>query len=139
MPVEPFPFATSDDLQTRWPAMPTHDMGLVEVSLEDASQFILDVCPSSVNADPKSRRRVVCAVVRRALTVDDDLIGVESLQEGTGPFSETIKALNPHGDYYLTAQEKKALGAGKQSAFSIDLIPARTTQPDWWEDFAGGG
>lgn len=130
--VEPFPFATIGDMEDRWPDMPTGSASLVGVLLEDASQFILDVCPSAAEASEATRKRIVCSVVRRTVDTDSDLIGLESVQNGSGPFQETRKALNPHGDFYLTAQEKKALGFGRQKAFEVDLIPPRPVTPDFW-------
>lgn len=137
--VEPFPFATIGDMEDRWPDMPTGSASLVGVLLEDASQFILDVCPSAAEASEATRKRIVCSVVRRTVDTDSDLIGLESVQNGSGPFQETRKALNPHGDFYLTAQEKKSLGNGRQSAFTVAFDPIEPARPDWWLTVGSAG
>ncbi|UOQ56077.1 hypothetical protein MUN78_10210 [Leucobacter allii] len=117
------PFATLEDLKARWPDFPAGSEELAKVHLADASQFILDVAPTAMNASASTRRRVVCKVVRRAMQADlDGSTGYESFQEGTGPFQDTVKPINPHGDYYLTGQEKVSLRVGRQKAFSLNMI-----------------
>lgn len=120
--VLPFPFATLAELKARWPDFPVGADAFAETQLEDASQYILDVAPSAAAVSERTRRRVVCSVVRRSMETDGELIGLESMQQGAGPYQETRKAINPHGDFYLTAQEKKSLGVGRQQAFTIDLL-----------------
>lgn len=121
MAVEPFPFATLDELKARWPDFPAGGEAHAEVLLEDASQFILDAVPQAVNASESTRRRIVCAVVRRAMTSPGELAGMESLQQGAGPFQQTARPVNPHGDFYLTKAEKQALGLGAQKAFGVQV------------------
>lgn len=128
----PFPFATVEDLGKRWKAMPSGDRETIQIALEDASQFILDMVPSASKAEPATLKRIVCSVVRRSLDADADLVGVESVQTGAGPYQETLKPLNPHGDFYLTKSEKQALGVGRQKAFSIDLMPNVEPEKPWW-------
>src|SRR5699024_11308331 len=65
--VEPMPFATVDDLKARWPDMPPGSDEHAETLLEDASEFILDVCLSAASARAGTRRRIVCVVVRRSM------------------------------------------------------------------------
>lgn len=117
--VTPFPFATVDDLRARWPDMPVGSDEHAEVLLEDASQFILDVCPSAVNATESTRRRVVCAVVRRAIEAESSPAGIDQYTATTGPFSTTYK---PSGSgFYLTKQEKASLGSGTQKAYGVQI------------------
>ena len=118
--VTPFPFATVDDLKARWPDLPVGADAHAGVMLEDASQFILDTVPNAANAAEATRRRIVCAVVRRAMQTADDA-GYASVQQATGPFSQTVTPVNPSGDFYLTKQERKALGDGSQKAFGIQV------------------
>lgn len=124
--VLPFPFAEVADLKARWAEFPTGGDAHATVLLEDASQFMLDAYPESANVSVNTRKRIVCAVVRRAMQVESlGIDGMESVSIGTGPFSDAFKPLNPHGDFYLTEQEIRSLGLGKgrkQSAFSIDLL-----------------
>lgn len=120
--VVPFPFATLDELRERWPDFPPGGDMHAQALLEDASQFILDVVPSAATVSESTRRRVVCAVVKRAMQAGgSDLAGVESLQQGAGPFQTTFKPVNPNGDFYLTRLEKVALGWGRQRAFGVQV------------------
>ena len=119
--VFPFPFATLAELQARWPDFPVGADAHATVLLEDASQFILDTVPAAANANEATRRRIVCAVVRRSMPDADGMDGMESIQQSGGPFSVTMKPANPAGDFYLTKQEKLALGGGAQKAFGVQI------------------
>lgn len=116
-------FATPDDLRARWAGMPSYTDETLLTLLEDASQYLVEMCPHWDRVHAATLRRVVCGIVRRSLQAESvSAAGVESFQQAAGPFSESWKPLNPNGDFYLTAQERKALGIGRQRAFSIDLI-----------------
>ena len=120
--VDPFPFATVEELKARWPDMPAGSDDHAAILLEDASQFILDMVPSAADAKESTRRRVVCAVVRRSMEASTaDHSGFSQFNVGTGPFSMGGSPANPHGDFYLTKNEKRALGDGQQKAFSIQV------------------
>lgn len=124
--VVPFPFATVDELKARWPDFPVGAEPHAETLLEDASQFILDVCPSAADASESTRRRVVCSVVRRSMQSDqNDMGGMSNMSMTSGPFSVQQTAANPNGDFFLTKQEKFALGGGgRQKAFGVKVASA---------------
>lgn len=129
--VFPFPFATLEELKARWPDFPVGADAHATVLLEDASQFILDTVPASASATESTRRRIVCAVVRRAIPSQDGMEGLESFQESAGPFSHTFKPVNPSGDFYLTKAEKSALG-GPQKAFGVQIAGlSSVVHSDW--------
>lgn len=120
--VLPFPFATLQELKDRWPDFPTGADAHALVLLEDASQFILDTVSTAGNAVPATRRRIVCSVVKRSMeSAAADTAGFETFQQSAGPFSAGGKPVNPSGDFYLTKSEKKALGAGAQQAFGVQI------------------
>lgn len=130
--VLPFPFATLQEFKDRWPDFPVGADAHATVLLEDASQFIMDTVPTAGAASPSTRRRIVCAVVRRAMPDADGMDGMESIQQSGGPFSVTMKPANPAGDFYLTKQEKKALGDGAQRAFGVQIAGfANTIHAEW--------
>lgn len=116
------PFADVADLKDRWPDMPAGAEGYAATLLLDASQFIVDTVPTAMEAAENTRRRIVCAVVRRSMQGPDHMVGMEQVQQSAGPFQFSHRPVNPHGDFYLTRMEKKALGDGKQRAFEIDLL-----------------
>lgn len=131
--VQPFPFATLDELGARWPDMPPGSDDYAKTLLEDASQFILDVCPSAALASPATRRRVVCAVVKRRMDAEQsNLAGLESASLTTGPFAENLSPSNPDGDFYLKKTERRALGDGKQKAFGVQIAPTRRLDHRPW-------
>ena len=119
MTVDPFPFATVSDLEARWPDMPPGSHEHAATLLEDASDFMLDLVPSTADASEGTRRRIVCAVVRRAMEAPSE--GMSQLSLGAGPFNVSQSPSNPHGDFYLTRNEKHALGHGKQRAFGMSV------------------
>lgn len=130
--VTPFPFASVTDLRDRWPDMPPGSDAHAGVLLEDASQFILDVCPSAEFSTEATRRRVVCSVVRR--TMESAMpTGVDQMSQTAGPFSQQFTASNSGGDFYLTKSEKKALGEGTQKAFgaTVAAYGATVTHRPW--------
>ena len=113
------PYATVADLSARWGN--DFEDARASVLLADASVEI-DVALQSAGIDPEDvsadiLSRVSCAMVKRALSIDD--IGVSSTQMTAGPFSQTQSYSNPMGDLYLTKAEKKLLGIGKQRIGTI--------------------
>jgi len=137
---EPFPFATLDEFKARWPDFPAGADAHATVLLEDASQFILDTVPAAETAAAATRRRIVCAVVRRSMSAEaSDMAGFDTFQAGGGPFQVGGKVSNPSGDFYLTKQEKQALGAGKQQAFGVQIAGTGSSQHLPWCDIYFGG
>lgn len=116
------PFATIQEFKDRWPDMPAGSESYAGTLLEDASQFIVDTVPTAMEAPDNTRRRIVCAVVRRSMQGPDESLGMEQVQQSAGPFQFSHRPVNPHGDFYLTRMEKKALGDGRQRAYEIDLL-----------------
>ncbi|GAB3293009.1 Gp19/Gp15/Gp42 family protein [Pseudoclavibacter terrae] len=117
------PFASVTDLEARWKTLTADERTRAAVLLGDASQLILDEVPRATDADPKTRQRIVCGIVKRAMSGPADGVGITSLQQGAGPFQATTQFANPTGDLYLTAADRRALGAKRQRAFEIDLLP----------------
>lgn len=122
MSVEPFPFATLTELKQRWPDFPSGADEHAETLLDDASEFILDMVPAAANASPGTRRRIVCAVVRRSMEASLATGSVQTTMTA-GPFNINQSPANPHGDFYLTKNEKRSLGYGQQKAFSVKVGP----------------
>ncbi|MGP5484372.1 hypothetical protein ACTXMZ_15455 [Brachybacterium alimentarium] len=121
-PVTPFPFATVPELRKRWKGAPEDADDDLEVALEDASQFILDIAPSAAQKSASTRRRIVCAVVKRSMAVPDEYEGFSQVQMGAGPYQRTGSVTNAHGDFYLTRLEKQALGVGRQVASEVNML-----------------
>ena len=107
-----------EDLEKRWRPLAGAERGRAEVLIGDAVDL--------VRAEARSRPvraetvvRVVCQVVKRAMTAREDAVGVSQMLETTGPFTQQLGFSNPDGDMYLTSQEKRSLGAGRQTAFAV--------------------
>ena len=120
--IEPFQFATLAEFKARWPDFPPGADDYAETLLEDGSQFILDVCPSAANASESTRRRVLCAVVKRRMDAEQsDLAGLSSASLTTGPFADSMTPANPDGDFFLKKSARRSLGEGQQKAFGVKI------------------
>lgn len=132
------PFADVDDLRARWPDMPAGADAHAEVLLLDASQYIADTCPEGLTAADATKRRVVCALVKRSMNVPDHLEGMSQVQETTGGVSRGWTPANADGDFYLKKAERQALGCGKQKAFGVPIGCAPTFPHRPWCNLAFG-
>ena len=115
------PFAIPAELEERWRPLTPEEVPRATALLLDASQQVMDECPGAHDASPITLRRVVCAMVKRAMAGPAG-VGVNSFMQGAGPFQQTTQFSNPTGDLYLTKAEKRSLGVGRQKAFEIDLL-----------------
>src|SRR5699024_4192124 len=76
-----------------------------------------------------TRRRIVCAVVRRSMEAQaSPSAGISTFQATTGPFTKSYTPTNPHGDFYLTKAEKSALGDGRQRAVGVNVASVRVAE-----------
>src|SRR5690625_7852567 len=102
--VDPFPFATVEELKARWPDMPAGSDDHAATLLEDASQVILDMVPAAAKASPGTRRRFVCAVVRRSMEAS---LATGSMQATmwAGQVSINQSSAYPHGYLYFTIHD----------------------------------
>lgn len=121
-------YATVDDLAARWRPLTDAEITRAEIILDDAAVQIRAEVPTlkarieAGDTDLMSAViRVECAMVKRAMSVQEDAVGVTSAQETQGPFSHTFQYSNPMGDLYLTKAEKRLLGGSGQSAFTISM------------------
>lgn len=121
------PYATVEDVEARWRTLSAEEKARAGVLLEDAAVRIDSACPLPVlpilptEAELAARRIVSCEMVKRAMIAGDSMPGVETVQDGAGPFQTSFKYTNPTGDLYLTKADRKLLGCGAQSAFTVSM------------------
>lgn len=85
------------------------------------AQYALD--PTAPGAlDPNLAADVVCEMVATAGSSPGGL-GIQSIQQGAGPYQETQTFSNPVGDLYLSKKQKRLLGCGGQTAFTVSMAP----------------
>lgn len=83
--------------------------------------FVLDpTAPGAV--DPDLAADVVCEMVTTAGSSPAG-VGVQSIQQGAGPYQETQTFTNAVGDLYLSKKQKRLLGCGGQQAFTVNMAP----------------
>lgn len=122
-------YATVTDLAERWRPISTDEESLAETLLGDAALRIDRACPlpeDPAEDDLRARLIVSCEMVKRAMVMPDNLLGVTSYSDNTGPFQEQRTYGNPMGNLYLTKEDKRLLGCGGQVAFTV---PMHDTQP----------
>lgn len=125
-------YATVTDLAARWRPISSSEEGLAETLLEDAALRIDRACPppeTLTDDDLRARKIVACEMVKRAMVMPDNLLGVTSYSDGTGPFQEQRTYGNPMGNLYLTKEDRRLLGCGGQQ---IGTIPFRAEPPPVW-------
>lgn len=141
-------FAEVADLEARWrPMTSAAETARATVLLADASAILraevpgidarLTAVPPTLDADiPKM---IVCKMVKRAMLAGADSDAVASLQQTAGPYSQSTTFANPTGDLYLTKAERKLLGGGGASAYSIDTrVNCYTPHVPWCSLHFGG-
>lgn len=137
-------YASVTDLEARWRPLTDTEKATAEVLLGDASALIRVEVPDLVGrlfADPPTidedvLRLVACAMVKRAMLAGSTADGVSQQSQTAGPFSQQFTYANPMGNLYLTKAERKLLGAGAQSAFTVDMGPSGEVPGlplNWWE------
>lgn len=120
-------YATWEDVEARWRALAASEQALATTLLEDAAVELDGTCPPSTPPTARElavRKIVSVRMVKRAM-MSPGGVGVNSVQQGAGPYQETVQFSNPMGDLYLTKADKRLLGCGGQRAFSIDLLASQ--------------
>ena len=120
------PFATVDDLAAGWRPITDAEQERAQVLLERASALIASLLETS-GIDFQDPREpfatnlvsVTCNVARRALSAGIDTPPASQYTQSAVGYSETYSFSNPHGDLYLTANEKRSLGIGRGRIRSI--------------------
>ena len=93
--------------------------------------FVLD--PSAPDAvDPDLAADVVCEMVTSAAASPGG-VGVESMQQGAGPYQQTLNYSNSVGDLFQSKKQKRLLGCGGQRAFTIGMAPDAAPRISGWE------
>ncbi|WP_136314426.1 Gp19/Gp15/Gp42 family protein [Actinomyces procaprae] len=127
-------FATVADLEARWWALSGTEQARASVLLEDATDLIKASCPRWASATAATRRRIVCAMVKRAMAADQTAdvaaggYGVEprglvaSETHTDGPFSDGFTYSNPEGGLFLRKAEAQLLGGRTGRAAEVDLL-----------------
>ncbi|OFR01170.1 Gp19/Gp15/Gp42 family protein [Alloscardovia sp. HMSC034E08] len=115
-------FATTTDLEIRWHALTESEKKRAQVLLEDASDKIRTDYPTAITTVSEGTlRRIVCAMVKRAMTVQTDYEGVKQMSQTTGSFADSYTFANPDGDLYFTSSEKQSLTVGDNRVFTVSL------------------
>ena len=121
MPFPEIPFATIKDLEDRGRTLREDEKPRAEMLLADASQLIMDECPQAANRSALTLERIVCSIVKRAMT-PRPVDGAESVQQGAGAYQATVRWANPDGDIYLSGSERRSLLGRAQRAGNISFL-----------------
>lgn len=126
-------YATVAELEARWRTLSTDEQARATVLLADAAVRIDAECPPDAvpPSDADARKIVSCEMVKRAMAVGMDGVGVTSVQQGAGPYQETRQFSNPTGDMYLTKADKRLLKCGGAQAFTVPMVNDEPYTPPW--------
>jgi hypothetical protein len=120
-------FASSGDLQLRWPSLPSAQAGTAEELLGDASMFLRQWYPdlaTQVATDSdlaRAAKAVACAMVKRAMLSVTPGVAQEST--GTGPYNHSVTYSNPDGNLFVTAGEDAMIRGYKARAVTVSMAP----------------
>jgi len=103
------PYATAEDLQSRWRELTEAELARAEVLIQDASNMVASRNPK---ASAEICKAVVCEMVRRVMSVDRG--GITSQSQTAGSFSESFNysTSSGYGDLRIMPSEEKLLGIG---------------------------
>lgn len=138
------PYATPQDLESRWRPLLPDELERAAVLLGDAATRIraaapdVDVRIASQELDADIPLLVSVEMVRRAMLAPVDQAPAGQVQQTAGPFSQSVSYTNPTGDLYLTKAERQMLGAGGQAAFTVPLGSPRSASHRAWCSLAFG-
>ena len=114
-------FADVSDLEMWWHNIPKDQQAHASVILEAASAHIATRCKQSgvdISAPDEllktNLKTVCCNVTRRFIESQEERSGVKNSQQMVGPFMETLTFANSTGDFYMSPEELKSLGIGRQ-------------------------
>ena len=116
-------YATADDLEARWQPLTADEKAKATALLADASDLMRTEAGDLTGVPASTLRRVVCAIVKRAM-VRDRADGAVSHSQTVGPVSESFTYAQNSGSLggmWLTDEDKRALGIGRTRMISIDV------------------
>ena len=122
------PFATVEDLESRWRPLTPSEQERAATLLDDASTRLrIELGRAGVRleeAGPEYMEALLivsCEAVKRMMQAALDQPPMSSFQQSAGPYQGTIGFANPSGDFYLTKAEKRLLGLGGMRIGAIGM------------------
>ena len=110
------PFATADDLQRGWRTLSQAERATASELLARASAQIVSLLrPAGIAIDPEDEvqatnlKTVACNMVRRAMG-PSGADGIASMSQTVGSTSASVTWGNPDGAFYLSKNDREALG-----------------------------
>lgn len=119
-PPPSMPAVTVADLEARWHTLTDTEKTVASSLIGDAINYIKQICPNYDDIPTDTIKRIVCAMVKRAM-LSRDSSGISQQSETVGSFSASYTWSNPTGDLYLTRDERRQLGLGAQHAGGWEL------------------
>lgn len=128
-------YSTLAALKAHWPALPVADEPEAAQKIHEASievrgnypdlDYRLTLPLTDGGMDPEIPKLVVNRMVKRAMASDDAGTpqGFETVQFGTGPFTMGGKVLNPDGNVYLSAADKRLLATSRPARKAFTVHP----------------
>ena len=132
-PADMWPYATADDVASRWRPLSDAEAELADTLALDVSYRVkrkfptLDARILAGDVAFAEVTAVVAGIVKRAMIGADAGGAVQSQQDVAGPFSRQVTYANPMGNLYFTAEDLAVLSEGGTGRVrSIRLTSANT-------------
>jgi hypothetical protein len=139
-------YATEDYYTENFGSPPARIADRLQKELDRASRYVRAECPdldarivafildptAPGAIDPDIAADVVCEMVTSAASSPGG-VGIGSIQQGAGPYQETLTFSNPVGDLYLSKKQKRLLGCGGQQAFTLNMAPDPIPRLRWYD------
>lgn len=110
-------FATVDDLQVRWRTLEDDEIKKAQILLIDASAMLLSklkrhgvAIDATDDVQSQNLTEICCAMVRRAMDIQQDIFDATSVSQAAGPYSQSFSYPNAAGSLYIKKQEAAVLG-----------------------------
>lgn len=130
-------YATYEDVEARWRALSDSERARADTLLGDAA-VIIDALTTPEPEDEgwlAKARYVSCSMVVRAMLASaSSAFGVSEQTIKADIYSQSLSFANPNGDLYLTAMERRLLGASTSYATSMRPVvaPVEVRRRDIW-------
>lgn len=138
------PFATIEDVESRFRALDDHEKTRAAQLLADASVMLAHALTRAGVSWQEARNEpgdilgtainmVAASMAVRAMKSPVDMPALTQYSQGAVGYTESMTYANPNGDLYMTAKERELLGIGRARCGSIRVAIRREGGADAWD------
>lgn len=124
-----YPLASVEHYEASFTPLPPDLSSKLGALLARASRKVRAECGevddriASGEIDAELVADIVCEMVERAGSVPAGVVGgVASVQQGAGPYQQTLTFSDVVGRLYVGKDAKRQIGCGRQEAFTVPMV-----------------